>query len=232
MQGRTPNNNRHYIRPYVIGAVAFFFVVFGFIEVLALLEPNFRPRFTFLPTSDNWIALIGAILSYVGTCFIGIIAMWQNKQLSGINEKLMKIEEVKLTPRFNCKPGQPILSPGKTSFCLILEHIGGATAIDVRITDLAVYIGNTMLVPTSFGPFPDHFCEGASWRYHFDCNYVLRYDEEAYATFTLSFSDILGKSYMEFYPITWKSQSSFHHKDQNSAEEVLVGASNNVPSPS
>ena len=60
-------------------------------------------------TVDQWAALFGGILTYAGTCFVGILAVWQNirqkesndeaqKRLDGFNRRLIAIQESELKP--------------------------------------------------------------------------------------------------------------------------------------
>ncbi|WP_407312480.1 hypothetical protein [Desulfosporosinus sp. SB140] len=44
-------------------------------------------------TSKELFGLIGTILGYVGTIFLGLLALWQNERANDLNGRLLKLEE-------------------------------------------------------------------------------------------------------------------------------------------
>jgi hypothetical protein len=50
-------------------------------------------------TGDQWVVVYAGIITYVGTCFLGILAFWQNSQLNKINQEMREREQIKDRPR-------------------------------------------------------------------------------------------------------------------------------------
>lgn len=48
--------------------------------------------------SKEFFELIGAILGYSGTAFLGLLALWQNDRANDINDRLLKLEESHILP--------------------------------------------------------------------------------------------------------------------------------------
>lgn len=47
---------------------------------------------------NQWIGIVGALLTYAGTGSLGVLAFWQNEKANDINDNLVKIEEVRTIP--------------------------------------------------------------------------------------------------------------------------------------
>jgi len=106
----------------IIITIGIAILVIGVIEHLALIFDNPNAKWHFLKDADHWIALIGGILPYVGTCAIGIISVWQNGVLSEVNDRLLAIEESRIIPRLSCKVGE-IRHYGKIQDCILRLHM-------------------------------------------------------------------------------------------------------------
>lgn len=208
--------HEHYLMLFIGGTIAIFFVVLLLIYLLARIEQAPTTTTTFAQSADQWIALICATLSYAGTCFIGIIAMWQNKKLSVVNDKLLKIEELKIAPKFKCKPGAfDFPENNGTDSCIIIEHIGGECAYSLKIAALELFINGTEVLsfPKAL-KIPSQIYIGNRLYYRFSLPFVLNPDDELLATLTLHYRDSFEKTYQPSFTVPWKSPRAFAD-DQN-----------------
>jgi hypothetical protein len=77
-----------------------FVIILASIPILTVLVfslfADIFHRFTL--SGGDWAAFIGTILAYIGTALLGVLAFWQNEKTNEINERLLKIEEVKVKP--------------------------------------------------------------------------------------------------------------------------------------
>lgn len=46
--------------------------------------------------NDNWLLFWGGILSFLGTFFLGLVAMWQNEKVYSQNEKTLKQNDAQI----------------------------------------------------------------------------------------------------------------------------------------
>lgn len=54
---------------------------------------------------DQWIGIMGAILAYIGTGSLGILALWQNEKVSELSRDLQYREIMKNTPKLSLEIG-------------------------------------------------------------------------------------------------------------------------------
>lgn len=216
------NKYKYHVWPFVLGTIIVFFLVFGVIEVMALYEQNEDARFTFVNSADKWIALVGAILSYIGTCFVGIIAMWQNNQLSKINVRLLRIEEVKLIPKLNFKPGRLTFpADGGTCFSFIIEHKSGDVANNPQIKNITLKNRGVQLTLVSQPILPQNIYAETYRSYNFMCSETLTEFDEADMSFTLCFADVLNEVHEISVEIHWDMQVLHRAGDSNSNDPSL-----------
>lgn len=210
------SKHKYRIWPFVLGTVVGFVLVLGIVEVLASYEENANAKFVFLKTADKWIALIGAILSYVGTCFIGIIAMWQNKELNKVNERLLTIEERRVIPKLACKANNIKHINGKVRLYFQVEHVSGDAAKGIKIENIAIFgaSGEFQYTAKSDDRSGD-LCDGIQ-KYWVECEDVVNEWDDIEMEFCLCFSDILGVSYRVLQSIRWKGKESRENGDYNS----------------
>ena len=57
--------------------------------------------------AGEWAAFIGAILSYIGTVLLGLLALWQNEVIKynsdEYNKKIFDLQMISNVPSFECK---------------------------------------------------------------------------------------------------------------------------------
>lgn len=58
-------------------------------------------------SGGDWATLVGAILGYLGTSFLGVLAFWQNEVIQynsdNYNKKLFDLQMISNAPSFDCK---------------------------------------------------------------------------------------------------------------------------------
>lgn len=221
---------KHYLALFIWGTIIIFIAVLVIIYVLSQIEQSPNTLASFSDSADYWIALLGAALSYAGTCFIGIIAMWQNKKLSVVNDKLLQIEELRITPKFKCKPGT-LTSPEnrKTDSYIIIEHISGECAYDLKIENFELSINGVKV--SSFPKeqkIPSQIYIEHHLYHRFSLPFVLNPDDELLATLTLHYRDSFGKTYQPSFTVPWKSPRAFAD-DQNRSSKTNALSTEKIP---
>lgn len=217
-------NNKHKYRiwPFVVGVTVGLFFVLGVIEVIALLEERENAKFAFLGTADKWIALIGAILSYVGTCIIGIIAMWQNRNLSELNERLLSIEEKKVAPKLFCKANNVRNTEEGIRLFFQIEHRSGEEAYNLQITEVTMFQNEKVFTNVKVSPLNhdnDIVYVDGYLIYCIDCSDIVSEDSEIEMKFTLCYDDILGISHKVSQYVYWKKRSRNEYEDHNNVPQ-------------
>lgn len=213
------NKHKYRIWPFVLGTIGGLALVLVIIESIALYGESTNTKFVFLETADKWIALIGAILSYVGTCFIGIIAMWQNKELNKVNERLLTIEERRIVPKLACKANNIKHIGGRARLYFQIEHVSGDAAKDIRIEDIVIFSasGEFQYTEKSNDRSGD-LCDGIQ-TYWVECEDVVNEWDDIEMEFCLCFSDILGASYRVSQRVQWKGRVNKENSDYTSMKK-------------
>ena len=47
---------------------------------------------------SDWLSFLGAFLTFIGTMFLGTVALWQNKKANKISERILDLEEAQYLP--------------------------------------------------------------------------------------------------------------------------------------
>ncbi len=69
-----------------------------FIIFLIVCLIEWQSPFSIDLNMNQWIMLFGAFLTYIGTCSLGVLALWQNQKANDINDKLVTLEREKTIP--------------------------------------------------------------------------------------------------------------------------------------
>ena len=197
---------------------------------MACVENDPNARYKFFESADKWIALIGAILPYVGTCFIGIVAVWQNKELNKVNERLLKIEERKVIPKLLCKANN--MKHVGEGVCLYfqVEHRSGEEAYNLQITDVVISQGEQVLTQTyMLQRSDDVLYPDGHLIYWVECSDVVDEMSEIKMRFTLCYEDVMGISHKRPQRIYWKNHSRNEYRDHNSVEKGSENANECEP---
>lgn len=219
---------RHPIAPFVIGIFVWLLMVIGGIQILSMIEISNKSGLHFVSSAGYWIALISAILPYAGTCFIGIIAMWQNQKLSNINEYMMNMEKAKLIPIIHCKRNKVKHKSGKLKLYFQLEHKGGNMARSIVIKNIIVNRGDCEQSVGDMKLKKDLYIGDTIWEY-VECEDIGRLEDDIVVTFDLTFDDISGESYVLPKEISWVWRGDFdrnraHYSDSERIEFVATNA--------
>lgn len=219
---------KHPIAPFIIGVFIWLIIVIGGIQLLSMIETSNKSGLRFVDSADHWIALISAILPYAGTCFIGIIAMWQNQKLSKINEYMMNMEKAKLLPIIYCKRNNVKHKNGKLRLYFQLEHKGGNMARSIVIKNIIVNRGDCEQSVGDMELKKDLYIEDTIWGY-IECEDIGMLEDDIVVTFDLTFDDISGESYVLPKEISWVwRDDSDRNRAHYSEKEELVGANTNT----
>lgn len=98
---------------------------------------------------DQWATLLGGMLAYLGTCFVGILAMWQNIQFKQANDKAqdrqtdiinqsLKIEEKKHRPVI----GFEWTAQGDPGVQIVIKNYKVEPILDLKFKDLVYTCNN------------------------------------------------------------------------------------------
>jgi len=100
-------------------------IIIPLLIILAICLCEWKTVSPNYPNGNQWISIFGGLLAYVGTCFMGLLAFWQNikqrednekaqNRLDNFNTRLLKIEEQKVKPVIDIVAGDNFGSGGDT----------------------------------------------------------------------------------------------------------------------
>ncbi|WP_195199847.1 hypothetical protein [Faecalispora jeddahensis] len=193
----------------------------GFIYtvILVVLVPVFVSYFLFwyktapfydvLPTKDQWTSLAGGLLAYVGTCFIGLLTLWQNIRfkiendksqflLNSFNQRLLNVEEKRVEPVFDIGFDNKWSCGGElgksSSFELKFINIGETPILYMNIQDVEVNIKGS-----KYGA-EDAYIGGLASKESYLKVFIVKdgtfaHEDEADFHFLVEYKDILGKDH-------------------------------------
>lgn len=88
--------------------------------------------------AGQWVTFTGGLLAYGGTCFLGVLTIWQNVSLRKMNEKLLDIELWKNKPIFQVFIQLQDYSINTMTYDISIKNIGMTAVRGGEITGFIV----------------------------------------------------------------------------------------------
>lgn len=174
------------------------------VGALACLTRRGLLDWTKLGTAE-WVALSAGVLTYLGTCFMGVVALWQNirqkadndraqEKLDAFNERLANLEFKKAEPVLDVAVETYSAGGGSgTEFGLLVSNVGQTPILGLRVLGGTLTVDGTKqtasMEPAYIGSLPS----GGLRKNRVESKMAVYLDNvESTLTLDITFEDMLG----------------------------------------